>query len=271
MDHGELSYADPQTGYAVFTELGLLARGKCCGCGCRHCPFEHSNVPTGQRASRIQRAAMLLAEAPVGPVDVLFWSGGKDSYLALRALHREATGRPLVLLTTFDAAHRQVAHQEIPIKLIVRQAQALACPLVGVPLHAGGDYLEQVGEGLDLLSDISRLVFGDLHLEHIRQWREAQLGPLALARGATLHYPLWQADYEALLDDLEASGVPCDICAVPDARQAGVSVGQRFSRALTEQLPPGIDRFGESGEFHTLARVWEAPCARTREAFSTRR
>ncbi len=261
MDRGELSYTDPQTGYAVFTELGLRERGKCCGCGCRHCPFEHAAVPAGQRASRIQRAAMLHGELADGPADVLFWSGGKDSYLALRALRRERTGRQLVLLTTFDAAHRQVAHQEVAIELIVRQAQALAYPLIGVPLHAGREYLDQVGEGLNLVNDIARLVFGDLHLMHIREWREAQLGPLASARGATLHYPLWQADYELLLDELEASGVPCEVCAVPDAAQTGVRIGQRFGRDLTEQLPAGIDRFGESGEFHTLARVWDAPSA----------
>jgi|TARA_B100001939_G_C16481276_1_gene421415 hypothetical protein len=35
-------------GNKVFTELGLANRGKCCGCGCRHCPFEpkHSGSNT---------------------------------------------------------------------------------------------------------------------------------------------------------------------------------------------------------------------------------
>lgn len=28
-----------EKGYWVFTEAFLLRRGKCCGCGCRHCPF----------------------------------------------------------------------------------------------------------------------------------------------------------------------------------------------------------------------------------------
>jgi hypothetical protein len=36
---GEKSYIDPETGYLVFTRLAHLARGKCCGSGCRHCPY----------------------------------------------------------------------------------------------------------------------------------------------------------------------------------------------------------------------------------------
>ena len=27
-------------GNKVFTELGHVLRGKCCSCGCRHCPYE---------------------------------------------------------------------------------------------------------------------------------------------------------------------------------------------------------------------------------------
>ncbi|HEY9745124.1 MAG TPA: DUF5522 domain-containing protein [Oculatellaceae cyanobacterium] len=36
---GKHSYIDPQTGYSVFTELGLKERGFCCQSGCRHCPY----------------------------------------------------------------------------------------------------------------------------------------------------------------------------------------------------------------------------------------
>jgi hypothetical protein len=36
---GDDGYADPTTGYFVFTTPALLARGRCCGSGCRHCPY----------------------------------------------------------------------------------------------------------------------------------------------------------------------------------------------------------------------------------------
>lgn len=45
MSLGKSSYVDPQTGYNVFTEKFHLDRGTCCGSMCRHCPFDHKNVP----------------------------------------------------------------------------------------------------------------------------------------------------------------------------------------------------------------------------------
>jgi hypothetical protein len=31
--------------YMVFTEAWHLKRGYCCGSACRHCPYNHENVP----------------------------------------------------------------------------------------------------------------------------------------------------------------------------------------------------------------------------------
>lgn len=36
---GQDGYADPDTGWFVFTAVGLKKRGWCCGSGCRHCPY----------------------------------------------------------------------------------------------------------------------------------------------------------------------------------------------------------------------------------------
>ena len=36
---GDETYVDPATGYTVLTAATLLARGECCGSGCRHCPY----------------------------------------------------------------------------------------------------------------------------------------------------------------------------------------------------------------------------------------
>jgi hypothetical protein len=43
------SYIDPKTGYKVFTSEFHKKRGKCCGSGCRHCPFNHINVSKKKR------------------------------------------------------------------------------------------------------------------------------------------------------------------------------------------------------------------------------
>jgi ATP-binding cassette subfamily B (MDR/TAP) protein 1 len=237
-------------------------------------------VPQRQRAGLIKHAAWLRKGAPKkGSVagdgktgaDVLFWSGGKDSFLALRALQREHanTATPIVLLTTFGANTRTVAHQEVEIEDIVRQAEALGLPLLGVPLHPGTPYAEQISKALvllgkDLAGGVDRLVFGDLHLTHIREWRDAELGPLALdlLDGATLFYPLWQASYRDLMWDLMQSGVECELSAVTvtpsEKNKAALAVGSVFTPALAAAAEEeGWDAFGEKGEFHSLAKVWE--------------
>ena len=39
MARGRSTYADPATGYFVFTAQYLWDRGLCCDTGCRHCPY----------------------------------------------------------------------------------------------------------------------------------------------------------------------------------------------------------------------------------------
>lgn len=47
---GRTTYIDPQTGYTVFTQLASEQRGRCCGNGCRHCSYDHMNVPASRKA-----------------------------------------------------------------------------------------------------------------------------------------------------------------------------------------------------------------------------
>ena len=86
------SYTDPKTGYHVFTEYGLRKRGRCCGSGCRHCPYAHERVPKSRLMQRMNQPAFLHMTDGVSSAEhvrVLFFSGGKDSFLALRSLIRE--------------------------------------------------------------------------------------------------------------------------------------------------------------------------------------
>mgnify|MGYP001800947373 CR=1 FL=1 len=248
---GDFTYLDPETGFVVFTRLGLLDRGRCCGAACRHCPFGHESVSLERRSQRIQQAAWLTDARPNpdGPTSVLFWSGGKDSYLAYRALQREGV-RNLVLLTTFDARSRIIAHQEFAISEVVEQAIHLGVPLLGVPLHAGGEYLDHIAPALDLVPQTERLCFGDLHLERIRDWRVEAFGGDARTSAIELSFPRWQVPYEDLLDDFEASGATSIISAIT-ADLPGLAIGDTFNRDLIARLPEAIDPFGENGEFHT--------------------
>jgi iron complex transport system substrate-binding protein len=191
---GESFYSDPETGYQVFTEYAHKLRGKCCGSGCRHCPYAHVNVK--DKAAKIQQPALIyhgeddhMLSLKHGHVRVLFFSGGKDSFLAIRTQAREATTKGpfgLCLLTTFDATSRIIAHQDTTIDRVERQARHLGIALVGVPMHRASSetYVDRAKKGLDVLESflgakVSALVFGDLHLEHVTDWRRDNLGVLA--------------------------------------------------------------------------------------------
>ena len=254
---GQLAYTDPQTGYRVFTAVALERRGDCCGCGCRHCPYGHLEVDPDKRA-RLQQDPWTEGTLPEGPVDVLFWSGGKDSYLTLRALMREAT-RPTVLLTTFDGRSEQVAHQEVKLADIRRQREALGCAQVLIPLFPGMDYMDRVLFGIQVLKrrvEVARLVFGDLHLEHVRTWREEALSGCPELAEIPMHLPLWGVSYDELLEDLESAPAQARVSAVADEACAEViSVGDVFGRELIARLPEGVDRFGENGEFHSYVEI----------------
>jgi hypothetical protein len=52
-------YVIDAEGRLMFTARYLRQRGACCGNGCRHCPFDHVNVPEPRRA--MLRAARRVA------------------------------------------------------------------------------------------------------------------------------------------------------------------------------------------------------------------
>ena len=49
---GAETYVDAVTGLTVFTRLAHEHRGKCCGCGCRHCPFKAKRARAGKTAAK---------------------------------------------------------------------------------------------------------------------------------------------------------------------------------------------------------------------------
>ena len=92
-------------------------KGECCGCACRHCPYEYKNVEAGVKKNLRLDPYIYNDEMLDKEVDVISWSGGKDSFLAYRSLLNEAK-EPIVLLTSYDGLNLQVAHQEVKLEEI---------------------------------------------------------------------------------------------------------------------------------------------------------
>lgn len=281
---GETTYIDPESGYTVFTAVGLRKRGKCCGNGCRHCPYGHMNVkdPIRKRNTVVEPVLLNFAESPSEfagrarkkakhapeQVAVLFFSGGKDSYLALRRLERN--DERVVLLCTFSGPDSMVGHQQIPFwEVVVEQAKAMRKNLLAVPL-AGGSYTERIAMALKLLPEAgvrpTSLCFGDLHVPYIKEWREKHLRHLLSGDDdegvPLLRYPVWHATYDDLVQELEKDGAEVRVCSVDDdlcpasARNL-VQVGAKYDGELYRRLKElgGIDALGENGEFHSVVYV----------------
>lgn len=180
----------------------------------------------------------------------LFWSGGKDSLLALREWQRSGNPDP-ILVTTYDDESGMVPYQEIPLDRIYRQALHLGLPLLAIPLSHPVDnktYLSTLKiEFTSAPYNVRDVIFGDLHLEEIRRWREAEFKKL----GMKSHFPVWKKPVDELLNMLSREKAKVIIRYISEPNRKLIKPGTRFTREFVHSLPEEIDPFGENGEFHT--------------------
>ena len=252
---GRDTYIDPASGYQVLTSKTLLKQGTCCGNSCRHCPYGHINVSDPNLIKQSFSAPALMNWfGKDESIDVLFWSGGKDSLLALQ--HLLAEKKKVVLLTSFGALTSRVSIQNIHIKNIAKQAEFLKLPLCLVPLFPNTDYKTSIQEAFNLIvaqtgAQIDRLVFGDLHLESIRQWR-VDTWPQYL-----IHTPLFGLPYEELLSQLwqlqNTMDLEITLSSELTMPKEVLAVGTPYTEELVQQIKDsGLDAMLENGEAHTL-------------------
>lgn len=259
---GRDTYIDSVTGYQVLTSKALLKQGACCGNSCRHCPYGHINVGDPNLIKQsFSEPALMNWSGNDQSIDVLFWSGGKDSLLALQHLLQEK--RRVVLLTSFGALTSRVSIQNIHIKNIAKQADFLKLPLCLVPLFPNTDYKTSIQEALDLITkqtgaQINRLVFGDLHLQSIRQWR-IDTWPQYL-----IYTPLFDLPYEALLSQLwqlqKTMDLEISLSTELTMSKEVFPIGAPYTEDLVERIKEhGLDAMLENGEAHTLVfpRTWK--------------
>lgn len=254
-NEGRSTYIDPATGYQVLTSDALLKQGKCCGNSCRHCPYGHINVNNHKPTELQITNSILMNWTPKeGGLDILFWSGGKDSFLTLMHLLEEK--RNVVLLTSFGTLTNRVSIQDIHIKNIAKQSEFLKIPLCLVPLHPNSDYKGAIEEALVMIQDrtsspIERLVFGDLHLEDIRKWRVDTWSEYEVLT------PLFGASYEELLAKLwlykKEMNLSITLSTDVKTLYGVLPTGTLYTPELTVELKKsGIDIMLENGEGHTL-------------------
>ncbi len=189
------------------------------------------------------------------------WSGGKDSSLALQAALKDTSLEVKALLTTVTEGYERISMHGVRRSLLEEQARAVGLPLeqVRIPVKSSNAIYEEAMRGLLTryqAGGVSRVIFGDLFLQDIRDYREKNLDRLGM-RGI---FPLWLKDTRQLARDFIAQGFKAVLVCV-DPKQIDPSFcGREFDESLLKDLPSNADPCGENGEFHTF--VYEGPIFR---------
>ncbi len=186
---------------------------------------------------------------------VLSWSSGKDSAWALHVLRTQGIN-VVGLLTTLNEASDRVAMHAVRRELLEAQAEAAGLPLYTVALPwpcSNDEYEQRMGHFIERATAdrITHIAFGDLFLQDIRDYRVRQLA----GTGIEPLFPLWCSPHDtpALARAMVDAGLRAVLTCV-DPRQLSESYcGRIFDTTLLDDLPEGVDRCGERGEFHTFA------------------
>ncbi len=185
---------------------------------------------------------------------VFCWSGGKDSALALHRLRQDARYEIVSLLTTCNEHFQRVSMHGVRLELLDAQAAAIGLPLEKVFVSrqsSNEEYQRKMAECLlaHKARGVTGCVFGDIFLEDLKVWREANLAPIGF-RGV---FPIWKVDSRELIREFLALGFASVICCANDAWLGEADVGRTIDADFIRALPPGVDPCGENGEYHSFA------------------
>ncbi|MDY7082911.1 MAG: diphthine--ammonia ligase, partial [Halobacteria archaeon] len=185
---------------------------------------------------------------------VFSWSGGKDSAYAFHELGDEI--EVVELLTTVSENGRSSMHG-VRTELIQRQADKMGIPInfVEIPDEVSNDeYEDRMRRTLENYAGkgIETVVFADIHLEDVREYRENNLADLPLEG----YWNIWGRDTTNLIDNFLDAGFRATTVCV-NSQLGEEFVGRELDADLLDDLPDAVDPCGENGEFHTF--VWDAP------------
>ena len=185
---------------------------------------------------------------------LLSWSGGKDSAWALHVLRQRSEYEVVALVTTINERFRRVAIHGYREALLEEQAGAAGLPVWKVDLPFPCTNAEYVARMAEVFvrgagEGIEGSAFGDLFLEEIRAYRLKQLE----GTGLEAVFPVWGIPTDELAEEMVAGGLRGYLTCIDPKVLDRTFAGRRFDAELLRELPEGVDRCGERGEFHTFA------------------
>lgn len=186
------------------------------------------------------------------------WSSGKDSAWMLHVLKQNPSIEIGGLLTTMNEQFDRVAMHAVRRRLLQAQADTAGVPLrtVQLPWPCTNEQYEErmrIAVAQAVAEGFTHVAFGDLFLEEVRQYREQKLA----GTGLTPLFPIWGIPTDELADRMVDNGLKSLLTCVNPRHLDRSFAGRQFDRALLADLPAGVDKCGERGEFHSFA--WDGP------------
>ena len=198
---------------------------------------------------------------------ILAWSGGKDSAMSLYEIQSSGKYEIVSLLTTINQDYDRVSMHGVRRTLVEQQALSLGLPMekVLVPKSCSNEeYEARMGEVLTRFKQdgITQVVFGDIFLEWVKEYREANLSKLGM-KGI---FPIWGRDTAELTRSFITLGFQAVITCVDTKVLAQRFLGRMLDGQFLAELPSSIDPGGENGEFHSF--VFAGPVFKDRIAYT---
>ncbi len=194
-------------------------------------------------------ATTMHTQAPK-PKALMCWSGGKDSAMAL---HRaQQNFEVITLLTTLNSEFKRISMHGVREDLLDAQAEAIGLPLIKVWVSQGSnvEYEQQMTAGLNQAkaAGVTHVIFGDIFLQDLREYREHQLAKV----GLIAEFPLWHSNTAQLIQDFVAQGFQTITCCINDGYLDESWAGREIDAQFIKDLPRHVDPCGENGEYHTF-------------------
>lgn len=185
---------------------------------------------------------------------VVSFSGGKDSILSLHKVISLGY-EPIALITTVNKTKNESWFHDISVEILKQVSLAVNIPLLLVECDGENyeDYFESALKNMELLG-AEACVFGDIDIEHHREWGEQR------CKNTNLEalFPLWKHNREELVNEFINLGYKALIKKVNLSNMSIDFLGKTLSTELLEDIKAtGSDVCGENGEYHTF--VYNGP------------
>lgn len=171
------------------------------------------------------------------------------------------------LLTTVTEDYDRISIHGVQRIFLERQVDSLGFPLEEVFISRNASNEEYESNMVRVLTrykekGVTSVVFGDIFLEDLREYRETNLAKLGM-KGI---FPLWKKDSQKLAHSLIPLGFKAVTTCVDTNALDRRFVGKVIDEQFLSELPKTVDPCGENGEYHSF--VYDGPIFKKRISYT---